>query len=212
MPFNIDQEVEVRVVAPDGHKTATVKYPSDEQWITRMKAQRTIIHDLGRGQSETQIPDTGEADFAMFDAVRVDKDGPTFDSAEAAAVMRRLSLADVGEAVRDGNCFRLPLKVLGAETEHVLGMPSERQLLEYRRTAVRIIEGRHGKSEMRIDLAPAGHLYDELKQSSAGYVGEVPIIHKSAVVAELVQVLREIEEEPDPANFPGGQSTSDAGP
>ena len=212
MPFNIQQEVELRIPTPDGPKAAVVTFPSDQQWIDRMRAQKTVIQSLGRGQSETQVGDAVEADLALFEAIRVDKDGPVFDAAEAAAVIRRLSRAEAGEPMRDGNQYRIPLKIPGAETVHTLRMPSERQLLDYRRSAVRVIEGRYGKSELRINLAPAGELYDALRQSAEGYVGEVPIIHKSAVIGELIEELRALEEEPDPANFQSGPSTSASDP
>ncbi|HUS96798.1 MAG TPA: hypothetical protein VMX97_08680 [Hyphomicrobiaceae bacterium] len=204
--FDSNREIEIRLPAPDGIKTAIVRFPSDEQWSERMRVQRTVIRDLGRGQSETQILGAEEADLALFQAVRIDKDGPAFDAAEAAAVIRRLSRADTGEPEREGNAYRIPLTVPGAETVHVLRMPSERQLLDYRRSAVRVIESRHGRSELRINLTPAAELYDALKQTVEGYTGAVPIIHKSAVINELLQELRTLEEEPDPANFQSGRT------
>jgi hypothetical protein len=75
-------------------------------------------------------------------------------------------------------------------------MPSQKEILDYRRAAVSVVDGRR-RQEIRINLRAAGDLYDKLKTGVDGYVSEVPIIHKSAVVSELLATFRSEEDDED---------------
>jgi hypothetical protein len=94
--------------------------------------------------------------------------------------------------------------VPGCETVHFLRMPSQKQVNSYRKAAVRVIDGRHGRQELKVSLSPSAELYDALMAQppteeatgAQAYAGDhIPIIHKAAVVAELLQALRAEEED-----------------
>lgn len=201
--FDINREIAVKIPSPEGYKVATLRWPSDAEWVDRMANQKTVIRSLGRGSSETQVINAEEVDAELFDKILVSKE-IDFDQAEASAAVQRLARADTGEAERDGNVFRIPLSVPGCETVHFLRMPSQKQVSNYRKAAVRVIDGRHGRQEIKVSLWPSGELYDALMaqppaeeaRNAQAYAGDhVPIIHKAAVVAELLQALRAEEED-----------------
>jgi hypothetical protein len=201
--FDTNREIVVKIPSPEGYKAATVRFPSDAEWADRMAKQKTVIRSLGRGASETQVLNAEEVDAELFDKILV-SNGTEFDQAEASAAIQRLARAEPGEAERNGSVFRIPLSVPGCETVHFLRMPSQKQVNSYRKAAVRVIDGRHGRQELKVSLSPSAELYDALMAQppseeatgSQAYAGDhIPIIHKAAVVAELLQALRAEEED-----------------
>jgi hypothetical protein len=202
--FDINREIVVKIPSPDGYKSARVRFPSDIDWVERMAKQRIVIRSLGRSASETEVWNAEEADAELFRRIRLSEDGAEFDQAEASAVIERLSRVQAGEAEREGSTFRIPLSVPGCDTVHFLRMPSQKQVNGYRKSAVRVIDGRHGRQELKVSLGPSAELYDALMAQpptedgtgAQAYDGDhIPIIHKAAVVAELLEALRAEEED-----------------
>jgi hypothetical protein len=64
-----------------------------------------------------------------------------------------------------------------------------------------VIEGRHGLQEMKLNLGASGDLYDALLISSEGYAGGVPISHKSEVVAEVIALLNQDQDDSEVEGF-----------
>jgi len=194
--FDTNRELELTIPSPDGGKTVAVRFPTDDQWIERMRKLRTVVRTIGRGKTSTEIENSEEVDSDLVNAVRINADGPALDGAEASAVIDRISRADADEAEREGSEYRIRLRVPGAVTLHRLRMPSQKEILDYRRSAVSVLDGRR-RQEIRINLRAAGDLYDKLKTGLEGYAGDVPIVHKSAVVSELLATLRNEEDDED---------------
>jgi hypothetical protein len=90
--FDASRPVTVNLRTPDDVKTIRVRFPTDEEWIDRQRKRKVIVKQLGRGVSETTIPDSQDVDGALLAKIRVgDDDGPVVDPFEASRVIEQLS-------------------------------------------------------------------------------------------------------------------------
>ena len=101
------------------------------------------MKQLGRGISETTVANGEDVDAALVAKIRAGED-PEVDALEAIKVVEQLSLAEVDDAVPDGDTFNVSLRVLGAATVHLLKMPSAKDVFEYRRGFARLAVRRSG--------------------------------------------------------------------
>lgn len=180
-----------------GRKVCTVRFPKDTEWCERSRKQRSIRRFLGRGKSEAESIDSTSIDLEIFERIRSDEDGPEFDGAEAALVLAKLERASVESCEREGEMFRLTVRVPGAITEHLVRMPTRREMDKHEASSVKIVGARRSQ-EIRGFLEPSGELYDSIHESHLGYVGPVPIVHKVAVLAEIMAMIGLEEEEAIP--------------
>jgi hypothetical protein len=181
-----------------GEKRCEVRFPSDEEWCAWARAQRTIRRFLGRGKSQSEDLNLAEINADLFAKIRVDKDGPEFDQAEAGVVIGRIERCVVTGIEREGINYRIEMKVPGARVVHVLRMPTAKEMQDHERASVSVVAARRSV-ETRAFLEPSGDLYDKLHVSDEGYAGSiVPIIHKSAAVSEVLAQLAIESDEEDP--------------
>jgi hypothetical protein len=200
MAFNYsDAEIEVSVPSPEGTKRAVVKWPDDQQWIERVRAQKTMVRDLGRRKTVVDVDDFSAHDKALFEDLKVS--GDDMDQYEAQRAIGKLATADVEDGGREGNGFVISVRTISGMTKHSLRVPSQKELMEYSRRSMYVIQHPHGLMEYRFNLQAAGDFYDKLAQKAEGYSGPIPIVHKKAAVDELLSLLRaeqEDEKDPDP--------------
>ena len=188
--FDAKQPITIHLRTPDGVKPVRVRFPTDEEWIDRQKKRKVIVKQLGRGVSETTIPDSAEADAALLAKIRVPEgNAPEVDAFEASRIIEQLSQADVDDVVQEGDAFRVTLRVLGGTVAHILKMPSAKDVFEYRRGFARVLDLPYNRQELVINLAPAGTLYKRLLLSTEGYAGEVPVIHAAIAVKAAIDAL-----------------------
>jgi len=69
--FDAKQPITIHLRTPEGVKPVRVRFPTDEEWIDRQKKRKVIVKQLGRGVSETTIPDSAEADAALLAKIRL---------------------------------------------------------------------------------------------------------------------------------------------
>jgi len=193
--FDASKPVVVPILS-GGEKRCEVRFPTDEEWCAWARAQRTIRHFLGRGKSQSEDVDLPRINAELFRKIRIDKDGAEFDDAEAGMVIGRVERSQVTEIQREGVNYRIDMKVPGARVSHVLRMPTAREMQDHERASTSVVAARRSV-ETRAFLEPSGALYDKLHTSHEGYAGEVPIVHKSAAVSEVVAQLA-IEGDDDP--------------
>jgi len=179
-----------------GEKRCEVRFPTDDEWCAWARAQRTVRHFLGRGKSQSEDLDLPKINAELFAKVRTDKDGPEFDDAEAGLVIGRVERCAVTGIDRQGNNYRIDMKVPGARVAHVLRMPTAKEMQDHERASTSVVAARRS-IETRAFLEPSGLLYDKLHVSHDGYAAAVPIIHKSAAVSEVIAQLA-IEADDDP--------------
>lgn len=197
--FNSTQDIEVRLPSPEGPKEVVVRFPSDEELIARMSAQKTIVRNLGRGKAITEPASaTEKIDFDLFNKIKVS--GADLDEYEAQRLMGKLLRAEVTDARREGPKFVVELDTAGGKTLHTLRMPTAKQVIEYRRAVVSIIDCRRHQ-EIRMNLAASQDLYDKLFESVEGYEGPVPVVHKSSVLSEVLSLLDSDEDDSEIQSF-----------
>jgi hypothetical protein len=185
--FDASKPIVVPILS-GGEKQCEVRFPTDEEWCAWARAQRTIRHFLGRGKSQSEDVDLPKINAELFARIRIDKDGPEFDDAEAGMVIGRVERSQV--------TYRIEMKVPGARVTHVQRMPTAKEMQDHEKASTSVVAARRSV-ETRAFLEPSGALYDKLHVSHAGYAGDVPIVHKSAAVSEVVAQLA-IEADDDP--------------
>jgi len=200
--FDATKPIAMNLRTPTGVKTVRLRFPSDEEWTERQRRRKVIIKQLGRGVSETVVPNSEDVDAALLAKIRVEEqDAADIDPFEASRIIEQLSQAEVDDVVQTGDAFRITLRVLGGVVAHVLAMPSAKDVFEYRRAFARILDLPFNKQELTINLAAAGALYKKLARSAEGYAGEVPIIHQAVAVKAAIDSLdASFQEDRDP-NF-----------
>lgn len=182
--FDATRPITLELRTPEGLKSVRVRFPSDEEWIERQRRRKIIIKQLGRGVSETTIPNAEEVDADLFRKIRADDDEEV-DAYEASRILEQLSLAEVDDVIPEGPAFRVLLRVPGGITAHVLRLPSAKDVIEHRRGFARILDLPFNRQELTVNLAAAGALYQKLIQATEGYAGAVPVIHQAAVKAAI---------------------------
>src|ERR1700722_11444798 len=180
-----------------GVKSCEVRFPSDDEWCAWARAQRTVRHFLGRGKLHSEDEDRPQNNAELFSHIRIDKDGPEFDGAEAVMVIGRIERCAVATVEREGINYRIEMKVPGARVVHVLRMPTAKEMQDHERASPSVVAARRSV-ETRAFLEPSGALYDKLHVLHDGYAGAVPIVHKSAAVSEVIaQLAIEADEDPE---------------
>lgn len=195
--FNRAAEFVVKILS-GGEKSCVVRFPTDAEWIERAGKLKTVSRLLGRGKSRNETLNSRQLSADLFARIRKDTDGAPFDAVEAAQVIGRLETASIQAVTREGDSFRLRMRVPGAVVEHLVGMPRLADLDAYTDASTTITNERRAQ-EIRVNLEPAARLYDKYVQGTSGYAGEgpgsVPVVHKEVVCMEIVAQLHALEEE-----------------
>jgi hypothetical protein len=192
----------MQLAGPSGTKTVRVRFPNDDEWIERQRRRKAIVKNLGRGRSETTVPNAEDVDGALLAKIRLDEDSPVeVDPFEAGKIIDRLSECEVDDVVQAGNSFKVVLRVLGGAVTHLLKMPSAKDVFEYRRSFARVLELPYNRQEITINLRAASELYRKLIEATEGYAGESPIIHQGVAVKATIDALDAGFQEDRDANF-----------
>jgi hypothetical protein len=198
--FDTQQEIDLTLPSPEGDKSVTVRFPTDDELTERVRKMTLTVRSLGRGKTQTEAQPSHTNDLLLLNKIKVS--GDELDEYEASQVIGRLVRCKVEDSKRDGKHFSVTLKVLGATTVHTLKIPSAKQCHTYSRAAVSVIEGRHGLQEMRLNPGASQELYDAVLVKTDGYVANcVPLPHKEAVISEVMALLNSIQEDADVEGF-----------
>src|SRR5512133_1020957 len=171
--FDATRPVAVQLRGPDGVKTIRVRFPSDDEWAERQRRRKIIVKQLGRGISETTIPNGEEIDAALLAKIRTEEE-PEVDAFEAQKVIEQLAICDVDDVVLAGDSFRVTLRVLGATTVVVLKMPSAKDVSQYRRGSARVLDLQFNRQEITVNVRAANELFKKLIEATEHYAGDVP--------------------------------------
>jgi hypothetical protein len=197
--FDATKQIELKLLSSDGAKAVTVRFPTDEEWTERARRKKIVIKQLGRGMSETVVPNSEDVDADLFAKIRVG-DGVDVDPFEANRIIEQLAQADIDDVATEAGTFRVAMRVPGGATDHIIRMPSAKDAFEYRRNFGRFIDLPYGKQQLTVNLAVAGTLYQKLLQETHGYNGAAPIIHQAAAVKAALDALE--------ASFAGDQTAN----
>ena len=199
---NIPNEgITIRV--PNPPKAARVRLPNNDEMMGRLAQQKSIRRTIGRRKSQTEFVPNPQADLALFNQIRLDKDGAEFDEFEAGNAISKLTYCEVTGCERVGDEYRVTLKTPFGDTIHTMRIPTQRDVTVYRRTVVSATDLPHGQEELRYRIEPAVDLYGSVVSKIEGYADgdkaiDVPPHHKSAVAVELVSALDDLDPSLDP--------------
>lgn len=196
-----EQGITIKVPSPP--KAARVRLPTGDEMLGRLAQQKSIRRTIGRRKSQTQFVPNPQADLALFNQIRLDKDGVEFDEFEASNAVSKLTFCEVTDCERVGDEYRITLKTPFGDTIHTMRIPTQRDITVYRRTVVSATDLPHGQEELRYRTEPAIDLYGSVASKAEGYADsvkltDVPPHHKSAVVVELVQAIDDMDPQIDP--------------
>ena len=188
--FDTKREIDVKLQSPDAAgKSVAIRFPTDEEWMERQRRRKVVIKQLGRGMSETVPPESADEDAQLVQRLLVEQ-GPDIDGYEATRILDQLSDCDVDDVQAEGGAYRVTTRVPGAITAHLLRMPTAKQILQYRRGFVRVIDLPYNRQSMTINMAAAGDLYKDLLQKAEGYAGDaVPIVHQVVAVKAVIDAV-----------------------
>lgn len=180
-------------------KTAVVRLPTSVELMTFLSAQRSLYRDLGRRTGQAEDLPTPKADQALFNAIRIDKDGEAFDDAEAAYAIGIVTRHKVTSCERQGQEYVVTVNTMFGETVHTVGIPFQADMAVYRRSVYKPLDLPHGVEERRFPPEAPVNLYDKVFRQATGYSAVdgggsvlssvIPPHHKRAVVNELMTAL-----------------------
>ena len=182
--FDSARPITLKLQTPDGPKSVSVRFPSDEEWTERQRARKIVTKSLGRGMSKSDVPGHEEVDEAFVRKIKAD--GPDVDCYEAMTIVGVLSRCDVTDVERDGAGYIVRMAIPGGEASVAMRMPTAREIYAFRREYVSAVELPHGKSSTSVNLEAAARLFDALSGETTGYARPVPIIHKEAALVAMI--------------------------
>jgi len=189
--FDAKSEFAFRLRTDAGPQNVVVRFPADAEAIEYSRRVKRIQNSLGRGGSSFDI-DTKDAAMWLYGAIRVSGESPDLNEFEAAKVATLVIDTTVRGVTLTDPHASVELEACGIGVSHLMRIPSERQVYEWRAAALRVISKPYGRQEMRVLLEPSGHLYDELRVEVTGYENDiVPINHKDDVIRALVTYIEE---------------------
>jgi len=193
----------VRIKNPNPPKLAFLRLPTSEEIITRLGQQKSIRRNLGRRKSQSESVPNLKADLALFNGIRLDKDGPEFDEYEASNAISKLTYCEVTGCERVGDEYRITLRTPFGDTIHNMRVPTLRDVSIYRKSVVSSMDLPYGQEEVRFRVEPAIDLYSAVASKIEGYAEgtkpvDVPPHHKQAVVIDLVFAIDDLDPAIDP--------------
>jgi len=182
------------VLRTSGELMITVRFPSDEELIEHQRQRKIIIKQLGRGASESVVPNSEDVDAALVEKIRTGTKDAEISTGEAVCLLERLLQCDVDDVVKEGAIFRVITRVAGTTTEHAIDMPSADDVIKYRRQYARVLDLPHGKQQLTVNLAAVPDLYKKLCTSQVNYSGPVPITHQRTALNAAIEESQRIQE------------------
>lgn len=205
--FDASKPLKVSIFS-GGIKTFTVAYPSDADWREFFHGQTVVTARSSDGPGvESRAVGVEEAALKVIRrVVRKEEGGPELDAYDAAEIIRKLDHVAVQSSTVEGSAVRIVIGALRGKDgprigglAHTLRLPSQRQIVEYRRGALRVVERQKG-TETRQPIEPGEKLYDELVMANEGYVGAVPANHKASVAEEVIAAVNRLIDESEDAS------------
>ena len=191
--FNSDATFEMNVRGPEGLKVVTLRFPSDVEQGDRVRKQKMVTRDLGRGASESDYEPNIAFDLALINEL-MQQPRIEVDEDEANYLLNKLCKADAQASDRVDNCYQIPVKTCAGTVTLTLTVPSQKDIREYSRTSLRTVTRNHGLQESKVNLESSGLLFDKVFRQMEGITGAVPLVVKASAVQELLSAMRDEEE------------------
>lgn len=200
------------IIILNPEKTAVLNLPTNAQLTTYLAAQYSIV----RAQEGSEDVPTPKADKILFDSIRIDK-GEEFDDAEISYALGIITQHRVAGCERDGQTFVVSIQSRFGDTSHVLGIPTQKQMADYRKNLIKTRRTGRGVEEWRYPISVPVGLYDALAVKIDGYnpssvsadmnIGDsmqvsemVPVHHKRTVIDSIITAMGELDPNVDLPN------------
>lgn len=171
-----------------GEMDITVRYPTDEEWYVRSRSKKYITHNLGRGRRETVLPEPGDPDTRLYEAIS-QNGTPSITAAEAASILDTLGQALITDVHTEAGVGIVSMLTVTGRTVHKIQIPTADAILRWRRAAVKVYDLSHGHQELRMNPQAGAELYDSCKGESTDYKVAIPGLHKDQAVKALVEYI-----------------------
>ena len=179
-----------------GPKKATVRWPTDQELCDRIRKFKSVRRDVGQGMTHFDIINLEQVEMELFGKIRIDEEsGDPFDEYEASDFLSKLLQAESGVIHRNGsNTYEAEIVVYGGTVKHRLRMPTQRDIVEYRREAMRTLQGRR-HTDVRMSLEPVLRLWDKLQAGVEGYAegSGIPANHKERAVLDVMDEMHTLD-------------------
>ena len=213
--FDSRSEFAVEIMS-GGEKRCTLQYPTDAMWCAVSRKRRVVESFLGRRKSQSRVVGGEAATAELFTKIRLDSlcaGRDEFDEAEACAAIDKLSRCQVLSCEREGNAYRVTMRVYAGmlehegqlrdayqRVEHILRIPLQADSLAYSRAAVPPSTDGPNSREIRVYLEPSAEFWAKIGTAASGYAegSSVPIVHKDSAIIALRQALDVGSEDDDP--------------
>ena len=181
--FTTPEQIEVQILGGGAPRKATVRMPSDQQWIERQRKRPIEVRQLGRGRSETKVRECREEDLRIYNEIRFDGT-PDLDQYKASAILSSLSRAELVSVERREDGYLVKIETVAGVLETVLKGPSAKDWQIYAETRSRVISGRN-TTEIYVNLNAGANLFDACSLQPHS----VPIIWKAAAASALIDEI-----------------------
>ena len=189
--FDAAKQIKIRLNTPEGAKEVELRFPSDEELCERQRKRKVISKNLGRGMSQSKVPNAEVIEGEFLRKLRVDKNAVEIDDYEATFIVDQILEANVDDIQPEADGYRVFLRVPGGVvTEHLTKMPTAKQIVQYGRKFIEFLDGPLGQRIMTVNLAASGELYAEIHKESKGYAGTIPIHHKAEVIKAANEAVK----------------------
>ncbi|MGC4052936.1 MAG: hypothetical protein QM757_26715 [Paludibaculum sp.] len=188
-------------------RPCVVRWPTDAEWCERSRRCKIVQTVLSGGRTKSDAPDLEKVGAELFAKIQQEDGAVGIDEVEAQFVIDRFEWCEVVASEKIGDRFQVSLRVFGPQadaderplTTHVLSSLTLRELRACSKASVNRVDTRK-ESITRVALEPVGALYDKRVVEVVGYAPNVrvPIIHKDAVITEILRLLHETMIDFDP--------------
>jgi hypothetical protein len=87
--FDTKRELELKIPSPEGGKTFALRFPTDDQWIDRMRKLSIVGRTIGRGKTSTEIENSEELGLELVNAMRINAHCRLLDDAASQQALVR---------------------------------------------------------------------------------------------------------------------------
>jgi hypothetical protein len=172
-----------------GKTDITVRWPADEEWAAHRKRTRLLMRQLGRGASEMEN-DSSAADLKLYESIK-QNGAPPLTAGEATSIIRAIAKCEVTRVELGADEAEAELQILTGRVKHTMRIPTMDEVRRLHRST-RYITLPYNCQEVRTNMEAGAALWDACGGKADGYAGQVPNLHKDAVIR---QVINEIEQE-----------------
>ncbi len=191
--FDSSAKFEVKAITTEGTRKIAVRFPTDEEWTDWHGRKKYEIVSRGGNLTETVLGEgSEEADADLVSKIRSEP-VPEIEPFHAGTICQRLAQAEVVDAEREGDNFRLTLRVPGGQTSHLLRVPTATEWQRHDKRFGRLFDSGN-KKIIVTNLKVAADLYVALCMETNGYPGSdargVPILHQVAAVSGIIAAIK----------------------